>query len=44
LPASLVFGVVWQSFGAAWAFGMGAGLSLFAAMLLALLRLEKKSG
>jgi MFS family permease len=44
LPASLVFGVVWQSVGAEWAFGMGAGLSLLAATLLALLQLEKKNG
>jgi MFS family permease len=34
LPASLAFGVVWQTFGAAAAFGMGAGLALLAALAL----------
>jgi MFS family permease len=36
-PASLLFGLVWQKFGAAAAFGMGAGLAMLAsAMLLGL--------
>jgi MFS family permease len=37
LPASVVFGVVWQRFGAETAFLMGAALASFAAMLLVLL-------
>ncbi|HEV3051689.1 MAG TPA: MFS transporter, partial [Longimicrobium sp.] len=36
LPASLVFGIVWEAFGAEWAFGMGAALALAAALLLPL--------
>jgi MFS family permease len=32
LPASVVFGLVWQRWGAATAFGMGAGLSALAAV------------
>jgi len=35
LPASLVFGGVYQAFGPLWAFGSGAGLALLAAILLA---------
>jgi MFS family permease len=34
-PASLLFGLVWQKFGAAMAFGMGAGLAMLASMMLA---------
>lgn len=34
LPASVVFGVVWQAFGAPWAFALGAALALSAALLL----------
>lgn len=37
LPASLFFGFIWQSFGPAAAFGMGAGFALVAALLLAFL-------
>jgi len=40
LPASLLFGLVWHSFGAAAAFNLGAGLALAAAALLASLKLE----
>jgi MFS family permease len=36
LPASVVFGVVWQGFGAPAAFGMGAAIALAAALLLPL--------
>jgi MFS family permease len=36
LPASLLFGIVWQAFGAEWAFGTGAALALAAALLLPL--------
>lgn len=36
LPASIVFGVVWQAFGAEVAFAMGAGIALAAALLLPL--------
>jgi MFS family permease len=36
LPASLLFGVVWDRFGPAAAFAMGAGLALAAALLLPL--------
>jgi MFS family permease len=34
LPASLLFGLLWQQFGAALAFGVGAALALVAALLL----------
>jgi dipeptide/tripeptide permease len=34
LPASLLFGLIWQKAGPAAAFGMGAGLALLASMLL----------
>lgn len=40
-PASLLFGLVWERFGAAAAFGMGAGLALLSSVMLAMLR-EKK--
>ena len=36
LPASVMFGAVWQAFDARWAFGMGAALALAAALLLPL--------
>ena len=35
LPASLLFGFVWETYGAAAAFGMGAALGLAAALVLA---------
>jgi MFS family permease len=35
LPASLLFGLVWQKFGSTAAFGMGAGLALLASVMLA---------
>jgi len=34
LPASLLFGLVWQKFNAATAFGMGAGLAMLASVML----------
>lgn len=34
LPASLLFGLVWQKFGSAAAFGMGAGLAILASVML----------
>lgn len=37
LPASIIFGLVWQKAGPAAAFGFGAGLALLAALLLLLL-------
>ena len=40
-PASLLFGVVWQKFGSAIAFGMGAGLALMASMMLSILAVKK---
>jgi MFS family permease len=40
-PASLLFGLVWERFGAAAAFGMGAGLALLSSVMLALLREQK---
>ncbi len=40
-PASLLFGLVWQRFGSAAAFGMGAALALLASMMLALLSVKK---
>jgi MFS family permease len=40
-PASLLFGLVWQSFGSAAAFGMGAVLSIMASVMLSLLRVAK---
>ena len=39
LPASLVFGVVWDAYGAPVAFGMGAGLGMMAAVVMSLVRL-----
>jgi MFS family permease len=38
LPSSLIFGVIYQKFGALAAFGWGAGLALAAALILALVR------
>jgi MFS family permease len=40
LPASLLFGAVWELFGSAAAFGLGAALALAATLLLAGLRLR----
>jgi MFS family permease len=40
-PASLLFGLVWQKFGAAAAFGMGAGLAMLASLMLSGLAVEK---
>jgi MFS family permease len=37
-PASLLFGMVWEKFGAAAAFGMGAGLALLSSVMLAILK------
>jgi hypothetical protein len=41
LPASLIFGLVWQKFGAAAAFSMGAGFAIVASMLIAMLTIKK---
>jgi MFS family permease len=35
-PASLLFGLVWQKFGAIAAFGMGAGLAMLASVMLSM--------
>ncbi len=40
-PASLLFGLVWEKAGSAAAFGMGAGLALFAGLLLSLLAVRQ---
>jgi MFS family permease len=40
-PASLLFGIVWQKFGAATAFGMGAGLAMLASLMLSGLAVKK---
>jgi MFS family permease len=40
-PASLLFGLVWQRFGAAAAFGMGAGLAMLASVMLSGLAVRK---
>lgn len=42
LPASLLFGFVWQAFGPVMAFALGAGLALLAAVLLLFLPTVKK--
>jgi MFS family permease len=42
LPASLLFGVVWENWGAAAAFSIGAGLAGVAALLLLLLPLPRQ--
>ncbi len=41
LPASILFGWVWQAFGDTIAFGMGAALALAAGLLLAMLPLKR---
>jgi len=41
LPASLLFGLVWQRFGSAAAFGMGAGLAMLASVMLIGLAVKK---
>ncbi len=41
LPASLLFGLVWERFGAASAFGMGAGLALLSSVMLAALSVKQ---
>ncbi len=40
-PASLLFGLVWQKFGSAAAFGMGAVLALLASVMFSLLTVKK---
>ncbi len=42
-PASLLFGLVWQKFGSAAAFGMGAGFALLAGILLSMLPVTRAS-
>ncbi len=42
LPASLIFGLVWQKFGSAAAFGMGACLALLASVMLSMLVIKKQ--
>jgi MFS family permease len=39
-PASLLFGLVWQKYGSAAAFGMGASLALLASVMLSLLAVK----
>jgi len=41
-PASLLFGLAWERFGASAAFGMGAGLAILSSVLLAMLREQKR--
>jgi MFS family permease len=41
LPASLIFGLVWQKLGSAAAFGMGAGLAILASVMLSLLAIKR---
>jgi MFS family permease len=41
LPASLLFGLVWQKAGPAAAFGMGAGLAMLASLMLSALAIKK---
>jgi MFS family permease len=41
LPASLLFGLVWQKFGAAAAFGMGASLAMLASVMLSMLSVTR---
>lgn len=43
LPASLLFGLVWQKFGYNAAFGMGAALALVASVMLSMLAVKKPS-
>jgi len=42
LPASLLFGLVWERYGAASAFGMGAGLALLSSVMLANLNVTRR--
>jgi len=42
LPASLLFGLIWQGYGAAAAFGFGSALALLASVLMMALRLDGK--
>jgi MFS family permease len=44
LPASLIFGLLYQKFGAATAFGAGAGLAFVSMLLLAVFVRERKAG
>jgi MFS family permease len=41
LPASLLFGMVWQKLGAAAAFGMGAALAMLASVMLSMLAVKR---
>ena len=41
LPASLLFGLVWQKFGAAAAFAMGASLAMLASVMLSMLAVKR---
>ena len=41
LPASLLFGLVWQKFGAAAAFSMGASLAMLASVMLSMLAVKR---
>jgi MFS family permease len=41
LPASLLFGLVWQKFGSAAAFGMGASLAMLASVMLSMLAVKR---
>jgi MFS family permease len=41
LPASLLFGLVWQKLGAAAAFGMGAALAMLASVMLSMLAVKR---
>lgn len=43
-PASVLFGLVWQKFGSAAAFGMGACLALAAGLMLMMLTVKKPAG
>ena len=43
-PASLLFGLVWQKFGSAAAFGMGGGLALLASIMFSMLAVKKPEG
>ena len=42
LPASLLFGLVWQKFGSAAAFGMGASLAMLASVMLSMLAVKRQ--
>jgi len=43
LPASVMFGWIYEAFGAWYAFLLGAGLALLATILLSLIRFEQKT-